>query len=129
MRIFDGLLSHVTIMGELLEFFWQRKSWWLTPLVLALLIVGVFIVFAQSSAIAPIVPTTRSKRSSENLGSSNATSHPAECSATHRLAWATCSCLLKCPVVGHGRVTRRRPRPLRTQRMRDHAPVAPQPPR
>ncbi|PYM29933.1 MAG: hypothetical protein DME15_20090 [Candidatus Rokuibacteriota bacterium] len=57
MRIFDGLLSHVTIMGELLEFFWQRKSWWLTPLVLALLIVGVFIVFAQSSAIAPFIYT------------------------------------------------------------------------
>jgi hypothetical protein len=57
MRILDGLLSHVTIMSELLGFFWQRKSWWLTPLILALLIVGVFIVFAQSSAIAPFIYT------------------------------------------------------------------------
>lgn len=45
------------IMGELLAFFWERKLWWLMPMVFVLLLMGVFLVFAQSSAIAPFVYT------------------------------------------------------------------------
>jgi hypothetical protein len=43
------------IMGELLQFFWQNKRWWLLPMVLFLLIFSVLIVFAQSSAIASFI--------------------------------------------------------------------------
>ena len=57
MRALDGLRSRMTIMGELLHFFWQHKWWWLTPMILALLVVGVLIIFAQSSAIAPFIYT------------------------------------------------------------------------
>jgi Family of unknown function (DUF5989) len=45
------------IMGELLSFFWQHKWWWLTPMVLVLLIFGLLVIFAQSSAIAPFIYT------------------------------------------------------------------------
>jgi hypothetical protein len=45
------------IMGELLTFFWERKLWWLMPMVFVLLVMGIFLVFAQSSAIAPFIYT------------------------------------------------------------------------
>jgi hypothetical protein len=47
----------VAIMGELLAFLWERKLWWLMPMVLVLLLFGMLILFAQSSAIAPFIYT------------------------------------------------------------------------
>ena len=47
----------VSIMGELLGFLWARKLWWLIPMVSVLLVLGVLLVFAQSSAIAPFIYT------------------------------------------------------------------------
>jgi hypothetical protein len=47
----------VGIMGELLEFLWERKLWWLMPMVSVLLLLGILLVFAQSSAIAPFIYT------------------------------------------------------------------------
>jgi len=41
----------------LLGFFLQNKWWWLTPMILALLLVGALVLFAQSSAIAPFIYT------------------------------------------------------------------------
>jgi len=43
--------------GELLQFLWERKLWWLLPMVLMLLIIGGLMIFAQSSAIAPFIYT------------------------------------------------------------------------
>jgi hypothetical protein len=43
--------------GELLKFFARNKTWWLTPMILLLLIFGVLVVFAQTSAIAPFIYT------------------------------------------------------------------------
>jgi hypothetical protein len=56
-RLRDHVASRTGIMGELLQFFWQRKWWWLTPMLLVLLLLGGLIVFAQSSAIAPFIYT------------------------------------------------------------------------
>jgi len=47
----------VSIMGELLGFLWDRKLWWLIPMVSVLLMLGLILVFAQSSAIAPFIYT------------------------------------------------------------------------
>jgi hypothetical protein len=47
----------VGIMGELLRFLWERKLWWMLPMVLVLLLLGMVLVFAQSSAIAPFIYT------------------------------------------------------------------------
>jgi hypothetical protein len=52
-----GAARRVGIMGELLHFLWARKLWWLTPMVLVLLLMGILIIFAQSSAIAPFIYT------------------------------------------------------------------------
>jgi hypothetical protein len=45
------------IVGELLSFFWNNKRWWLVPMLVTLFLVGVLIVLAQSSAIAPFIYT------------------------------------------------------------------------
>ncbi|MGH9463738.1 MAG: DUF5989 family protein [Vicinamibacteria bacterium] len=45
------------IMHELLAFLWERKLWWMMPMVLTLLLFGMLIIFAQSSAVAPFIYT------------------------------------------------------------------------
>ena len=45
------------IAGELLGFFWGNKRWWLVPVIVVLLAIGVLMVLAQSSAIAPFIYT------------------------------------------------------------------------
>jgi len=57
MRFIEGLSSRFGIIGELLSFFIQNKWWWLTPMILVLLVFGVLVIFAQSSAIAPFIYT------------------------------------------------------------------------
>ncbi len=54
---FGAAGRRVGIMGELLAFMWEQKLWWLTPMVFVLLALGVLMVFAQSSAIAPFIYT------------------------------------------------------------------------
>jgi hypothetical protein len=57
MRWGESLASRMGIAGELLQFFWQHKWWWLTPMILVLLIFGILVIFAQTSAIAPFIYT------------------------------------------------------------------------
>jgi uncharacterized protein DUF5989 len=57
MRFVEDFVARLGIAGELLAFFWQHKWWWLTPMVLMILVVAGLIVFAQSSAIAPLIYT------------------------------------------------------------------------
>lgn len=45
------------VVGELFAFFWCNKRWWLLPMLITLFLLGVLIVFAQSSAIAPFIYT------------------------------------------------------------------------
>lgn len=45
------------IAGELLAFLWERKLWWLIPMVTVLLLFGILMIFVQGSAIAPFIYT------------------------------------------------------------------------
>jgi Family of unknown function (DUF5989) len=45
------------ILAELLTFLWQRKLWWLIPMILLLLLFGLLLIFAQSSSVAPFIYT------------------------------------------------------------------------
>ena len=47
----------VRIMQELMVFLWERKLWWMMPMVLTLLLFGLLILFAESSAVAPFIYT------------------------------------------------------------------------
>ncbi len=57
MKVIESFTTRLGIIGELLLFFWQHKWWWLTPMILVLLIFGLLVIFAQSSAIAPFIYT------------------------------------------------------------------------
>jgi hypothetical protein len=45
------------IAGELLSFLMANKRWWMLPMIAALLLFGILLVVAQSSAIAPFIYT------------------------------------------------------------------------
>ncbi len=50
-------MSKIAIVKELFSFIWARKLWWITPIIIVLLIVGLLIVFTESSAVAPFIYT------------------------------------------------------------------------
>lgn len=52
-----GFLSRLSILGELLVFLWKRKLWWMIPMVCALILLTVMLVFAQGSVIGPFIYT------------------------------------------------------------------------
>ena len=55
MQFFRSMFGRFGIAAELLRFFWERKLWWLMPMLILLLCFGFLILFAQSSAIAPFI--------------------------------------------------------------------------
>jgi uncharacterized membrane protein len=57
MQFIRGFFGRFGIASELLRFFWERKLWWLMPMLVLLLFFGLLIIFAQSSAIAPFIYT------------------------------------------------------------------------
>jgi len=50
-------MGKLSILKEFWDFLKVRKKWWLTPIILVLLLLGVLIVFAQSSAVSPFIYT------------------------------------------------------------------------
>lgn len=45
------LSSRLSILRELMQFLWQNKLWWMIPIIITLIVLGVFIWFAQSAAV------------------------------------------------------------------------------
>jgi len=43
------------ILAEFYQFMKERKKWWLGPIVLVLLLLGLLIVLTEGSAVAPFV--------------------------------------------------------------------------
>jgi hypothetical protein len=52
-----SMTSNVAVVGELLTFLWQRKLWWLVPMVAVLLLFGLLIIFASASGVGPFIYT------------------------------------------------------------------------
>lgn len=52
-----SMSSNFGVVGELLRFLWQRKLWWLIPMVVVLLVFGLLLVFASASGIGPFIYT------------------------------------------------------------------------
>jgi len=57
MKVTEGVRQRFGIAGELMGFLWQRKMWWLIPMVFVLLVFGGLMVTAQSSALGPFIYT------------------------------------------------------------------------
>jgi len=50
-------MSQTSLLREFWAFLRVRKKWWLAPIMLLLLLVGVLLVFAQTSVLAPFIYT------------------------------------------------------------------------
>jgi len=44
-NFFSAMFTNAGIAGEILSFLWQRKLWWLIPMVATLLIIGLVLIF------------------------------------------------------------------------------------
>ncbi|MBN2053133.1 hypothetical protein JW756_06530 [Candidatus Woesearchaeota archaeon] len=44
-----------SLLGEVWSFLRVRKAWWLIPIIVMLVIVGLLIIFSQSSALSPFI--------------------------------------------------------------------------
>ncbi len=50
-------MSKVSILKEFWEFLRVRKTYWLAPIVVILVLLSIIIIFAESSAVAPFIYT------------------------------------------------------------------------
>ena len=53
----ESISSRLGIAGELVGFFARNRWWWLLPVIIVLLPLGLLLVVAQGSAIAPLIYT------------------------------------------------------------------------
>jgi hypothetical protein len=50
-----GLMVTLATARELIAFAWRGKNWWLTPLIVLVLLLSLVVVVLESSAIAPFI--------------------------------------------------------------------------
>ena len=48
-------MNNEGIIKELWHFMKERKKWWLLPVIIMLILVGILIIFSQSSAVSPFI--------------------------------------------------------------------------
>ncbi len=48
-------MAKMAVLVELWHFIRYRKKWWLAPILFLLVLLGIIIVFAESSALAPFL--------------------------------------------------------------------------
>ena len=48
-------MNRVGIIKEFFEFVRERKKWWIAPILVFLVLLGVLVIFAGSSALAPFI--------------------------------------------------------------------------
>ncbi len=48
-------MSKLSIFSEFWQFLKVRKKWWLTPIVLVLILLGALIIFTEGSALATFI--------------------------------------------------------------------------
>lgn len=53
----EGAREKIGILAELWAFMRVRKKWWLGPIIVMLVLLGLLVVFTQGSAVAPFIYT------------------------------------------------------------------------
>jgi hypothetical protein len=48
-------MGKISIAREFLQFMKARKKWWLTPIIILLVLLGMLIVLTEGSALAPFI--------------------------------------------------------------------------
>ena len=56
-NFFRSMVTNSGVLGEIIAFLWERKLWWMIPMVTVLLLFGLLLVFASSSGVAPFIYT------------------------------------------------------------------------
>jgi len=56
-NFFKAMTTNTGVAGEILAFLWQRKLWWLIPMVTMLLLIGLALIFASAFGVAPFIYT------------------------------------------------------------------------
>jgi hypothetical protein len=49
------MAKNKSMLGEIWDFLKVRKAWWLLPVIVMLILVGILIIFSQSSALSPFI--------------------------------------------------------------------------
>ena len=57
MHVLRDISEKLRIAGELIAFLWQRKLWWMIPIVLVLLLFGILTVTGSTTGAGPFVYT------------------------------------------------------------------------
>ncbi len=55
MNWIEKVMAKLAILKELWLFMRYRKRWWMTPIIIVLGLLGVLVVFAETSALAPFI--------------------------------------------------------------------------
>jgi hypothetical protein len=53
----QDIFSRMGVLGELLYFFWKRKQFWLIPMLIVLVLIGIFIVLGIASPAGMFIYT------------------------------------------------------------------------
>jgi membrane glycosyltransferase len=53
-RIRDAV-RRMGVVGELLNFLWRERLWWMIPILIALILVALLVVLGSNPAVAPFV--------------------------------------------------------------------------
>jgi len=48
-------MENKNLLFQLWSFMKENKKWWLLPLMILLILVGILIIFAESSAVSPFI--------------------------------------------------------------------------
>ncbi len=57
MGMWANIKSKFSIFGEFWAFMKMRKRWWLAPIIVMLLLLGILIIFTEGSALAAFIYT------------------------------------------------------------------------
>lgn len=57
MSSMDSLRSKIQFVGEVWDFLRVRKKWWLAPILVLSVLLGMLIVLSHGSALAPFIYT------------------------------------------------------------------------
>ena len=50
-------MSKIRVLREFWDFLRQQKKYWLAPIVVVLVLLGLLLIFVQTSAVAPFIYT------------------------------------------------------------------------
>jgi len=57
MNWFRIFLANAGVVGQIFEYLWKNKLWWMIPMVTVLLVFGLLLVFTSASGLGPFIYT------------------------------------------------------------------------